>query len=470
MNEFINYLGIIDKSILSRYKTLEKNIKNRSNSYYDSYLDLFECTLKVLLTKNDVSFDKSKTFGALLKDNNIIVYLKTIHITDELYNKILDYTKKANEHKHKDEKNVSKEAVINQMRIYFEFIAKYFYYTNDINIGEYDEMYYSNIFGENERKHKELEEELEKAYEQVSKLASDNENVNKALNTYKEKFQNNESKFDDLEKSNLDLENRIELLNTIFLESLNLQNKQIDDLNKRIDKIDSNKISQEEQYEYNKRRQYEDGVTIKNFILDSKAYYLWSGSTKDFKKYKKSIITIFIRTICIGLISILFTSLNFKIYAVFSIIEFIYLIISSIAIYRISKSNKQIFHSDLATYSNMEFEITKDGIYVQSGLEKKDRRMSIILLLLIVILNIIGMFIFMGDIVISIIAAVFEICFAICYLIFSFKCSEFFELYGPLILFINKKTQKKIVFDSIARKYYSYEEYEEYEEKFKMFL
>ena len=58
-----------------RYATLEKNIKSKSNSFYDSYLDLLEETVKYILFENSVEYDNTKTCGLILKAENVKNFL-----------------------------------------------------------------------------------------------------------------------------------------------------------------------------------------------------------------------------------------------------------------------------------------------------------------------------------------------------------------------------------------------------------
>ena len=46
-------MELFTQSLTNRYNTLERNIKSKSNSFYDSYLDLLEATLKYNLDENE---------------------------------------------------------------------------------------------------------------------------------------------------------------------------------------------------------------------------------------------------------------------------------------------------------------------------------------------------------------------------------------------------------------------------------
>ena len=48
---------IFNDSLTMRYNTLERNIKSKSNSFYDSYLDLLEATIKYILDECNIVYD-----------------------------------------------------------------------------------------------------------------------------------------------------------------------------------------------------------------------------------------------------------------------------------------------------------------------------------------------------------------------------------------------------------------------------
>ena len=49
-----SFLKELDYRLFERYRTLERNIKSASNSFYDSYLDLQEQFLRIVLEKEGV--------------------------------------------------------------------------------------------------------------------------------------------------------------------------------------------------------------------------------------------------------------------------------------------------------------------------------------------------------------------------------------------------------------------------------
>ena len=84
----INDLSYFDDSIVGRYRTVERNIKSKSNSFYDSFLDLLENTIKRILILENVQFDEKFTCGTLLREESIEKFFKEkIGVDDYTYSK-----------------------------------------------------------------------------------------------------------------------------------------------------------------------------------------------------------------------------------------------------------------------------------------------------------------------------------------------------------------------------------------------
>lgn len=460
MNEFINYLGLLDKSILARYKTLEKNIKNRSNSYYDSYLDLFECTLKVLLVKNNIEFDNSKTFGMLLKCNDIIEYLKGIGVEEQLYNKILDYTKKANDHKHKQEKNVTSDAIVNQMRTYYIFVSRYLTNYLSIDMNEFDDNYYIQIFGENEKLHNTLKNKMEETLKIANELANENNEIKEALEDYKNKYNNKEVEYADLEEENNALQDRINIIQKIIsLNSKNLEDK-FDSLNQKLDDLNK-KIDENKSVRYVDVRQKQDAErnALKMFLLDSTAYYLWTGKDTDFKHdKKKTLIFLFITTI-VAIVSTILSIFAYEIYSTFTLFENIYGICLIICLIKTIMSKKKIKDYVLASYSTSLYELAKEGFYVNSMNEKKAFKILRRISYVAVGLNVICLPILCKNLFLVVVTIIFELLYLILTIVSALITKDFYSMYGPLMIFTNKKSKLSISYDSKSKKYYMDEEF-----------
>ena len=63
-----SFLKDLDYRLFERYRTLERNIKSASNSFYDSYLDLQEQFLRIVLENECVETSSGNSAGSLLKN------------------------------------------------------------------------------------------------------------------------------------------------------------------------------------------------------------------------------------------------------------------------------------------------------------------------------------------------------------------------------------------------------------------
>ena len=92
-----SYLKEIDYRLYERYRTLERNIKSASNSFYDSYLDLQEQFLRIVLENECVEVNSGNSAGSLLKNpacQNL--FISVIRIDQYTYEKMGDYALKVN--------------------------------------------------------------------------------------------------------------------------------------------------------------------------------------------------------------------------------------------------------------------------------------------------------------------------------------------------------------------------------------
>ena len=64
-------MKLFNDSLTSRLNTVERNIKSKSNSFYDSYLDLLEATIKYILDENSIAYDDSRTCGFIVREDSI---------------------------------------------------------------------------------------------------------------------------------------------------------------------------------------------------------------------------------------------------------------------------------------------------------------------------------------------------------------------------------------------------------------
>jgi hypothetical protein len=226
MFEFLSLLG---EPIKCRYETVERNIKSASNSFYDSYLDLLEATVKTIAENEDIPFDDSKTCGAIVRSEAMQKYLReSLGLDEHTIVKIGDYTLKVNHHKHHNEKTVSTDAVVNYLSVYFSFTSSYAKKKFSDSVGEFDPSYFVSIFGESERENARLLKEVSSLSSELkeAKLSSDD------IERYKQLLSAKASQYQSLEDQNAFLQRQVSALKDIKLSSMESKlNKTIDMLN-----------------------------------------------------------------------------------------------------------------------------------------------------------------------------------------------------------------------------------------------
>ena len=236
-------MKLFNESLTNRYNTLERNIKSKSNSFYDSYLDLLEATIKYILDENKIEYDESRTCGFIVREDNIKSFLKTkLKLDDYTYNKLPDYIKKCNDHKHKKEKTLGIDSVINYLKIYFDFINFYIGYIKGIKV-EYDANYYQSIFGETEKLNIEYKNEVARLKEELQDTIDNNRLSEQDLLLYKSLLSEKDIEINNLDEQNRILQSQISILKDIKLNSLEEKlNKTIDMLNNMQDYLVENRI------------------------------------------------------------------------------------------------------------------------------------------------------------------------------------------------------------------------------------
>lgn len=226
-------IKLFTDALNSRFETLERNIKSKSNSFYDSYLDLLEETIKYFLIENEVDFDESRTCGFIVK---------TDVAKDFFFNKLTDYIKKCNDHKHKKEKNLQVEGVINFLKVYFDLLNYYLDFIKGLRI-EFDSNYFISIFGETERLNNEYRLEVLKLRDELKESYEANKLSEQDISQYKSLVSLKDLELLNLDEQNQKLQAQISILKDIKLNSMEEKlNKTIDMLNNMQDYLAENRI------------------------------------------------------------------------------------------------------------------------------------------------------------------------------------------------------------------------------------
>lgn len=213
-------MRLFNDVITTRFNTLETNIKSKSNSFYDSYLDLLEATIKYMLDENSISYDETRTCGYLVKEESIKNFLiYCLKVDDYTYDKLPDYIKKCNDHKHKREKTLGVESVINYLKVYFDLINYYLDYIKGVRV-EYNAEYFVSIFGETVRLNSEYKEELFRLKDELKDLYETHKMSKQDIEKYKSLLSIKEIELLNLDEQNQRLQAQISVLKDIKVNSL----------------------------------------------------------------------------------------------------------------------------------------------------------------------------------------------------------------------------------------------------------
>ena len=246
------FLENIDHNLYERYLTLERNIKARSNSFYDSYLDLQEHFVKLVLADQAFEIKVQETCGAILRKADVRAYfMETLQIDEYTYNKMQDYTLKVNAHKHKGEKTVQIETIVNYLRVFYNAVSAYAK-SKAVDVESFDANYYISIFGIFEKENSELRCEMEQLKEELAASVEEGKLKDSDIATYQGLLSQSELDKLSLEEQNSELHKQISKLKDIKLSSME------DKLNRTIEML----LSLQESVVENRAVSYAVGDTI----------------------------------------------------------------------------------------------------------------------------------------------------------------------------------------------------------------
>ncbi len=162
------YLSLLGNQIVGRYKTLENTIKCRSNSFYDSYLDLLEHTIKTILVAENVGYE-GRTCGEILKEPDVInFFLHKVNMDNDVYEKCKNHIQKVNQHKHQNEKYINPETVISYMNLYHDIASSYASYKG-IKVPSFNSEEIKAMYGITQKRSDELDI-VKEHYDELSEM------------------------------------------------------------------------------------------------------------------------------------------------------------------------------------------------------------------------------------------------------------------------------------------------------------
>lgn len=223
MRTMINALSYFDNSIVGRYRTVERNIKSKSNSFYDSFLDLLENTIKRILMLENVSYDEKYTCGTLLREESIEKFFKEeTGVDDYTYSKCKDYIAKVNRHKHFNEHMINIDTVVTYMKVYYNLVSDFLKYKGK-EAPVFNADYYNGIYGLTERENKELKNEVGRLKDDLETLSLVNKLSTEDNEIYRTLISAQEVEKLSLEDQNIELRNQLNKLKDIKINTIELK-------------------------------------------------------------------------------------------------------------------------------------------------------------------------------------------------------------------------------------------------------
>lgn len=215
-----SFLKEIDYKLFERYRTLERNIKSASNSFYDAYLDLQEQLLRVALEKEGVEISSGNSVGSILKNpKSRELLVSSVGVSERSYEKMCDYALKVNSHKHKSEKKIALETVMNYLTVIHDVASTYAKYKG-ISASSLELSAYAEMFGVYERENATLRTECDKLREELAASAKEGKLKERDIEAFKSLATGAELCRLSLEEQNSALQKQISILKDIKLASM----------------------------------------------------------------------------------------------------------------------------------------------------------------------------------------------------------------------------------------------------------
>ena len=364
-----------DVRLHERYMTVERNIKAKSNSFYDAYLDLQEQFLLYVLGREGVTFEGRKTCGEILRqDATRAVFCEKMGLLLEVYNKMGDYVLKINAHKHKGEKHVQLETVLSYMRLFHTVLARVATSWGK-EILPFDEEYFCNKFAAFEKENRLLWEQLNALKAELESYASESM-AESERQAYESLTDSTQVAGLGIEEQNQELLRQIACLKDIKLgilgrlSSLEEGHREIlqaiQEMAEKKDTLASFRGKQP-----HVERTAPPSMTIAQYAACAKQSYLWFGTPDMFQRAKRICLILIACLVGVMLLATVVTTSGFGIYSTYTLFENIYLIFVLCMLGHVLRANRIHDVGTYATKSMYRFSKNREGVWIVGKKKKK---------------------------------------------------------------------------------------------------
>ncbi len=462
-----SFLKELDPKLFERYLTLEKNIKSASNSFYDSYLCLQEQFLRFVLECEGISISSGNNSGSILRNPQCEeLFLSVIKLDARTYDKMKDYAKKANDHKHNKEKKITLDTIYSYIKIIYDATSAYASFKGVV-CHPLDLSVYTEMFGFFERENTALRWELEELRSELTASITEGKLKDSDIEVFHSLLSASEVKSLNLEEQNAELQKQINTLKDIKaniydkLDKLVEMQKQSDETAKAkheelLEAINAKKDPVRQSVSERNRV-----FSLSNFIRASVHKHLWFGTKGEFSKEKtKSIIFILLSILSI-IICTAVSTISSNTYSTFSLFENIWVFFLLFVLKYTCKAKREYLSIDYYFNSFERFSEDKDGV-LRTTVYKKKYKLFFILACIAFLLNTLCAWI-VEESTLPVIVTILELGALALNIFTAYKVTDFFLFYS-FIKFegVNDEGTRElsIIYDTAANKLY-------YEDDFK---
>ena len=158
----------LDSRLGNRYRTIETNIKAKSNSFYESLLALLEGLARLIASEQKIEIEAEyDTLIGIIRVKSFEKYCLANGFSKNDYEALFALAKSVNEHKHDVEKEITLDAVLSYLEGAYKFAAMYYCVKFGIAPESFDKKEISDLYGSTEKEIESLLREKQKLQESL---------------------------------------------------------------------------------------------------------------------------------------------------------------------------------------------------------------------------------------------------------------------------------------------------------------
>ena len=211
----------IDPKLGNRYKTVETNIKSKSNSFYESLLALLEGLAKQIAKEQNIKIDSEyDTLIGIIRVKDFESFCLKNNFSKDDYERLFALAKSINEHKHDTEKQISLDDVIAYLNGAYNFAAMYYRVKLGMMPDKFNTKEISELYGQTSKEIEELILERQKLEESLLKESVASSLLQSDLNRIKEIQKSKDVEYSSLEEQKNAILEELNTLKDIKLSSM----------------------------------------------------------------------------------------------------------------------------------------------------------------------------------------------------------------------------------------------------------